>query len=186
MHAPRITLLSLFPFVFVFPMLILVGRAQSDKAGKAITPTNEPTEADLREELTDIQYYVTCQDGTEPAFHNAYWDNKKPGIYVDVISGKPLFSSTDKYQSGSGWPSFTRPLEEDEIEENVDRTLGMVRIEVRTKTSDAHLGHVFTDGPKPSGLRYCVNSASLRFIPVAKLEDEGYGEYLKLFADEKG
>ncbi len=143
------------------------------------------SETELREELTDIQFLVACQGGTEPAFQNAYWDNKKPGIYVDVISGKPLFSSIDKYDSGSGWPSFKRPLDKKEIKQKADRSLGMVRTEIRSETSDAHLGHVFDDGPRPTGLRYCVNSASLRFIPVEKIEEEGYGEYLDLFEKKK-
>lgn len=140
-----------------------------------------PSDAELRERLTPLQYKVTREDGTEPAFNNAYWDNHEAGIYVDVISGVPLFSSKDKYASGTGWPSFTRPLDEDNIVVRKDRSFFMVRNEVRGKLSDAHLGHVFGDGPEPTGLRYCMNSASLRFIPVADLEKEGYGEYLALF-----
>lgn len=152
---------------------------------EAIVDRSNMNDAELREGLTDIQYLVACQGGTEPPFRNTYWDNKKPGIYVDVISGKPLFSSKDKYASGSGWPSFTKPIDETEIEEHSDRSLGMDRTEVRSKTSDAHLGHVFPDGPAPTGLRYCVNSASLRFIPVEELEEAGYGQYLKLFEQDK-
>jgi len=121
-----------------------------------------PPKKELMKELTELQFHVTCENGTEPPFENRYWDNKKPGIYVDVISGRPLFSSIDKFASGTGWPSFTRPLEEGEVARKVDRDLGMVRIEVRSRSSDAHLGHVFDDGPPPTGLRYCVNSASSR------------------------
>jgi methionine-R-sulfoxide reductase len=140
-----------------------------------------PSDEELRRRLTPLQYKVTRQDGTEPAFANAYWDNHEPGIYVDIISGAPLFSSTDKYESGTGWPSFTRPLDPDQIVKKEDRSFFSVRTEVRGKLSDAHLGHVFDDGPPPTGLRYCMNSAALRFIPQTDLEKEGYGEFVKLF-----
>jgi peptide methionine sulfoxide reductase msrA/msrB len=141
----------------------------------------KPAKDDLRKTLTPLQYKVTQEDGTERAFRNEYWDNHEPGIYVDVVSGEPLFSSLDKFDSGTGWPSFTRPLEKANVAEHTDGTLGMVRTEVRSKHADSHLGHVFDDGPKPTGLRYCVNSAALRFVPASKLEAEGYGQYAHLF-----
>jgi methionine-R-sulfoxide reductase len=141
----------------------------------------KPSDAELQKMLTPLQYQVTQEDGTEPAFRNEYWDNHEPGIYVDRVSGEPLFSSHDKFDSGTGWPSFTRPLEAENVVTKSDRKFFMVRTEVRSKHGDSHLGHVFDDGPNPTGLRYCMNSASLRFIPVNRLEAEGYGEYLQLF-----
>jgi methionine-R-sulfoxide reductase len=143
--------------------------------------TEKKTTAELAQKLTPLQYKVTQKDGTEPPFQNEYWDNKRAGIYVDVVSGEPLFSSLDKFDSGTGWPSFTKPLEESNLVKKSDRSLLMERTEVRSRGGDCHLGHVFEDGPAPTGLRYCMNSAALRFIPVDRLEEEGYGQYLALF-----
>lgn len=146
-----------------------------------MTRFQKPSDGELRERLTPEQYRVTQHEGTERPFQNAFWDEHRAGIYVDVVSGEPLFSSLDKFDSGTGWPSFTRPLEPSAVTTRSDRLLFLPRTEVRSRLADSHLGHVFDDGPAPTGLRYCINSAALRFVPVERLAEEGYGEYLKLF-----
>ena len=150
-----------------------------------MTDFKKPSDADLKKTLSPLQYQVTQHEGTERPFQNEYWNNHEAGIYVDVVSGEPLFSSLDKFESGTGWPSFTKPLEPANVKTKTDRSLFMERVEVRSSHADSHLGHLFDDGPQPTGQRYCMNSASMRFIPVAKLAEEGYGQYLPLFEKAK-
>jgi peptide methionine sulfoxide reductase msrA/msrB len=160
---------------------VLVGEAGQETKTRQYT---KPSDAQLKSQLTPMQYRVTQLNGTEPPFHNEYWDNHAEGIYVDIVTGEPLFSSLDKYESGTGWPSFTKPLEAANVTTKTDREFGMIRTEVRSAHGNSHLGHVFDDGPRPRGQRYCMNSAAMRFIPVGKLADEGYGDYLRLFQGE--
>jgi methionine-R-sulfoxide reductase len=148
---------------------------------RSMTDFRKPSDDELKKTLSPLQYKVTQHEGTERPFQNEYWDNHEAGIYVDVVSGEPLFSSLDKFDSGTGWPSFTKPLEPANVTTKTDRSLFVERTEVRSAHADSHLGHLFDDGPQPTGMRYCMNSASMRFIPVAKLADEGYGQYLPLF-----
>jgi methionine-R-sulfoxide reductase len=171
-------------------VLLIAGCAHSGTggapAGVALPAADKrtyvkPSDAELRQRLTPMQYKITQQDGTEPSYRNEYWDTHEPGLYVDVVTGEPLFVSVDKYDSNTGWPSFTRPLSPEHVVERQDRKLGYLRREVRSAGGDSHLGHIFEDGPKPSGLRYCINSAALRFIPLGELEAQGYGAYRSRF-----
>lgn len=171
---------------------LLLAEQTSEGAPPAAAPRTQrqrdfkmPTKEELKKKLTPEQYHVTQEDGTERPFRNAFWDAHAPGIYVDVVSGEPLFSSTDKFDSGTGWPSFTRPIAPANVVEHTDRKLGMTRTEVRSGAANSHLGHVFDDGPQPTGLRYCINSAALRFVPADKLASEGYGEFASLFPSAK-
>jgi methionine-R-sulfoxide reductase len=189
------------PSRLIFPVLLLSltgigllaldgGAADNEPAATMSRPEGQdtgftrPTQDELRTRLTPLQYEVTQEEATERAFDNTYWDNKQPGIYVDIVSGEPLFSSTDKFKSGTGWPSFTRPIVENAVVEHTDTRFFMKRTELKSRLAGSHLGHVFDDGPQPTGLRYCINSASLRFIPVDQMEAEGYGDYLYLFEKE--
>ena len=187
-----------FVFVGLLGLLIFLNRAGAQRKDEPATQTSamitpsstsnqsaKPADAELRKKLTPEQYQVTQMCGTEPPFRNAYWNEHRDGIYVDVVSGQPVFSSLDKFDSGTGWPSFTKPIDKAHVAEKSDRALGMERTEVRSTKSDSHLGHVFPDGPAPTGQRYCINSAALRFIPVEKLKEEGYAEYLALFEKKK-
>ncbi len=187
--APRAATLMLATVLFAASAVPAVAQmsARTTKGDHHVTDTfKKPSDAELKAKLTPIQYKVTQHEGTEAPFKNEYWDNHEPGIYVDVVSGEALFSSLDKFESGTGWPSFTRPLEPANVTTKTDRQFLMTRTEVRSAHGDSHLGHLFDDGPKPTGMRYCMNSASMRFIPASKLVAEGYGQYAKLFDGKTG
>jgi methionine-R-sulfoxide reductase len=188
-NASKLTLLAaLLGAVALAAGTVYWSHAQEKKIVDRTAPLEKavPTNAELKRILTAEQYHVTRENGTETAFRNSYWDNHKPGLYVDIITNEPLFSSTDKFDSGTGWPSFTKPIAPEHVVEKVDQSYGMTRTEVRAKKSDSHLGHIFDDGPPPSKLRYCVNSAAMRFVPAEKLKEEGFHEFLALFRQPAG